>query len=405
MLNIETFFNTKDLKRFFFPGRIFWGKDCRHYLHELIEPGKTIALFVDAFFAKSDFIHDFQKRYAKQIVLIEKIEGLPKAEQVKRVIEQLGNPPNILVSVGGGSTMDAAKAVMASFLFGTFDGIGIGARRGIRFLDGIDKPTFICLPTTAGTGADSSRYYVVYDSKTHTKIYGRSWKLVADWILLDPYFIRNLTDRFLVNSAFDAFIHFFESYLCRYERSWCGEMLSLDCMTRIFLSLDRILQERERDDEHFLQLLYSATMAGVAISNIRTGLIHEAGGALLEHTSLSHSETLFVFFRETCELYIEHMEERVALLLRRFNTEYPKPGWTSLERIIQWWEEHFEQTGITDRIIQVMRQADAPMDEIKRWIYERVHSDRVWVEQEGPMPLDDNRIRAWIAASLGRFGI
>ena len=206
-------------------------------------------------------------------------------------------------------------------------------------------------------------------------------------------------------SAFDAFVHLFESFLCRYERSWFGEMISLDGITRILRSLDRIVRRGERDDDPYLQLLYSATMAGVAVSNIRTGMIHEAAGALLEHTALSHPETLFVFFRETCALYRGHMADREALLLRRLSAEYPELGAASLDGILRWWEDHFERCGITAGVVRAIGQADVPAEELKERIFERVHSDRVWIEKEGPLPLEDSRIRAWIAASLARFGL
>ena len=149
----------------------------------------------------------------------------------------------------------------------------------------------------------------------------------------------------------------------------------------------------------------AATMAGVAVSNVRTGMIHEAAGALLEHTTLSHPETLFVFFRETCSLYRDHMGDREALLSRRLSAECPELGDVSLERIVRWWEEHFERCGITGDVVRAIGQADASAADIRERIYERVHGDRVWVEKEGPLPLDDARIRAWIAASLARFGL
>ncbi len=405
MLDIETFYNQQNLKRFFFPGRIFWGTGCRHRLSELIETGGTVALFVDAYFLESDFIRDFRERHGGRVVLVEPIGGMPRTEQVTRLIGQLDRLPDWFVSVGGGSSMDTAKAVMAGFLFGSYDGIGIGQRRGIRPLAGVDKPAFVCLPTTAGTGADASRYYVIYSSESGTKVYGRSWRLVADWILLDPALVRSLPERLLVPSAFDAFVHLFESFLCRFERSWFGEMLSLDGIPRILRSLDRIVRRGERDDEAYLELLYAATMAGVAVSNIRTGMIHEAAGALLEHTTLSHPETLFVFFRETCSLYRDHMGDREALLARRLSAECPELGDVSLERIVRWWEDHFERCGITGDVVRAIGQADASAADIRERIYERVHGDRVWVEKEGPLPLDDARIRAWIAASLARFGL
>lgn len=405
MMNIESFFNTSNIKRFFFPGKIFWGKDCRYCLFNLVDPDKTIALFVDRFFAQNKFVKELQKRYAKQIILKANIESMPKTDNIKRIITQLGRVPDMVISIGGGSSIDTAKAVIASFIYGTFDGIGIGARRVIKTIDDIAKPIFISLPTTPGTGADASRYYVVYDSDTHIKVHGKSWALVADWILIDAYFIRNLPDRLLINSAFDAFIHFFESYLCRYERSWLNDMLSLDGMLRIISSLDQIIYRKNCSDGLLLQLLYASTIAGVAISNVRTGIIHEAGGALLEHTKLTHPETLFVFLRSVYKQYNKHTGNREDMLLQRLKSEYPQLECGSLEGVIEWWERLYEITGITMSIIKVIKKTGIPSEELKRYIFDRVYSDKVWIEKEGPFPLDENLIYDLINNSLARFGL
>ncbi len=404
-LNIETFFNTQSVKRVFFPGRMFWGKDCRYYLFDLIGPDKTIAFFVDAVFAQHEFVLDLQKRYGRQVVLKEKIEGMPETDNVNRIVKQLAEVPDMVISIGGGSTIDTAKAVIATFIYGTFDGIGMGERRGIPTLDGIVKPVFISLPTTPGTGADASRYYVVYDSKTRAKTHGKSWELIADWILLDASFIQNAPDRLLINSAFDAFMHLFESYLCRYERSWFGGMLSLDGIGRILHALDRIINHSDRGDENLLQLLYASTIAGMAISNVRTGGIHEAAGALLEHTKLTHPETLFVFMRETCRQYDGHIKELEAALVLRLQYEYPELGLVSLEEIIKWWENIFEIKGITAYITEALKGISISGDELEKYIFDRVFSDKVWIEKESPVPLDSSSINRLVGSSLKRFGL
>lgn len=404
-LDIETFFNTHDIKRFFFPGKVLWGKDCRSLLPKLIEADKTIALFVDVFFADNDFVREFKQKFSKQIVILETIESMPKTENVKRIITQLGKAPDIVISIGGGSSIDTAKAVTANFIYGTFDGVGIGKKRGMSTLKGTVKPTFISLPTTAGTGADASRYYVVYDTHTNSKIYGRSWKLTADWILLDAYFILNSPERLLINSAFDSFVHFFESFICKNERSWFGDMLSIDGMARVLVALDRIINHDDREEQNYLQLLYASTMAGVAISNVRTGNIHEAAGALLEHTELTHSETLFVFLRTAYEQYHEQIKDRGNMLLHRLKSDHPQSEFESFEDIIKWWEKLFDQSGIKTNIIEALRRMDTSQTDLRNAIFNRVYSDKVWIEKESPLQLDENLVDLLIAKSLQRFGL
>jgi alcohol dehydrogenase class IV len=403
-IDIETFFNTPDVKRFFFPAKLFWGKDCRNGIFDLIDRDKTIALFTDRAFAADEYIVELKRSYANQIVHQEKVEGIPKTDDVKRIGKQLGKMPGQIISVGGGSTIDTAKAVMASFLYGSFEGIGMGEKRGIPPLDGIVKPSFFSLPTTAGSGADASRYYVAYDSKTREKVHGKSWKLVADWILLDPYFVRSAPIRLIINGAFDAFIHFLESSWCRYEQSWFGEMLSTEGMIRILVALDGILKGGKHKDEYLLQLLYASTLAGMAISNVRTGSIHEAGGVILELTGLCHAETLFIFFRETYQQYAQNIKESQARLLLRLEGEFSRLGFSCWEKIMEWWEDIYARKGITADICEGIKRINMSKREIEQCIFERVFSDKVWVEKEGPLPLDRSSIQKMIHNSMKRFG-
>jgi alcohol dehydrogenase class IV len=402
-LNIETFFNSQDVKRVFFPGKIFWGRDCRYSLFDLIDPDMRIALFLDRFFAGDEFVKEVGARYGKGIVLREEIEGRPTADNVRRIGMQLGKAPDAIISIGGGSTIDTAKAVMAAILYGSFDGIGMGERRGCPTLPGIVRPTFFSFPTTAGSGADASRYYVVYDSKTGAKIHGKSWQLVADWIFLDTHFIENAPDRLLINGAFDAFVHLLESSLCRYERSWFGDMLAVDGMVRILYALDRLVNQNDRSRDHYLALLYASTLAGMAISNVRTGSMHEAGGAVLEQTELTHGETLFIFFRESCQQFAESIQERHAIMLRRLEQEYPALGLNTFEKIITWWEDIHARHGLTAKISREIKKAKVSRETLKRSIFDRVFRDKVWIEKESPFPLDRGSIDTLIECSLKRF--
>ncbi len=402
-LNIETFFNHQEVKRFFFPARIIWGKDCRQGIFDLIERDKTIALFTDQTFAGNEYVVELERSYSGQIVHKEEVVSIPQTDQVKKVVKQLGEMPGQVISIGGGSTIDTAKAVMASFLYGSFEGIGMGERRGIPPLNGIVKPRFISLPTTAGSGADASRYYVVYDSKTRGKVHGKSWNLVADWILLDPYFVRSAPPRLVINGAFDAFIHFLESSWCRYEQSWFGEMLTTEGMIRILVALDGILKGGKQKDEYLLELLYASTLAGMAISNVRTGSIHEAGGVILENTDLCHAETLFIFFRETYGQYAKDIKNRQEKLLLRLKNEFPDLGLNCWEKIIEWWEEIYATNGITAGIREGINGIKISRAETEQLIFDRVFSDKVWIEKEGPVPLDHQSIHRMVHNSLNRF--
>jgi len=154
-----------------------------------------------------------------------------------------------------------------------------------------------------------------------------------------------------------------------------------------------------------LELLYASTLAGMAISNVRTGSIHEAGGALLEHRELSHAETLFVFFRDTYEEYAEHIKEREGGVLLRLKYGFGGLGLNSFEEVIRWWEDVYARNGITASISEGLKDLKMSGEELKECIFDRVFSDKVWIEKESPLPLDSSSIKRIIDNSLKRFGL
>lgn len=403
-MNIETLFNATDLSRFYFPAKLLWGVDARWRVPDLLDGLSDVGMFVDAAFEGDDFVAHVRTTLGSRLAFTEVCTRTPEAKHLEALAGRLSAPAGLL-SVGGGSTIDAAKAVMARWLYGTFDSVGMGARRGMVPAHDGRRPLLVGVPTTAGTGADASRYYVTYDGDTGAKIHGKSWRLVADWIVLDPAFLRSAPADLMVKSAFDAFVHAFETFVCRQERSWCGDMLALDVMPRIMRSLDRALYQNARDDDTLLELLYASAVAGIGISNIRTGNIHEAAGALVERCRLSHPETLMVFFRSAYSQYRAAIADRETLLMRRFACDAPELGLSDFDAVIQWWDRAFGRVGLAARIAATMAELASSAGALRAHVFERVHNDRVWCGKESPVPLDEPAIHEFIDAAFASYGL
>lgn len=398
---IGTMYNSPERKRFYLPSKLVWGVDCRELVLDLLESHPSVVLFIDQHFADHSMVAGLKRQLGARLASTHVCSNMPRAQDLIAIADATTDVPDAVLSIGGGSTVDAAKAVVARWLYGTFDGIGMGAKLAIEPRRGVKRPLMIGMPTTAGTGADVSRYYVTYDAVDHSKVHGKSWHLLVDWVLVDPAFLRDAPNQLLVISAFDAFIHFFESYICRYESSWFGEMLSLDGMTRILAALHRVL-DNDRSDNTLLALNYAATVGGVAISNIRTGNIHEAAGGLLELTPLTHAETLYVFFEPAYRQYRDAIVDREKLLIRHLTAHAPELGFDSFESIIQWWRHAFTTQGLLARIEAAMRGV-SDRARTHAHVYDRVIKDRVWCEKESPLPLSATDIEAFLNAAFMQY--
>ena len=404
-MNIETFFNDDNAKRFFFPGKIFIGKGMAAKAAELVAQHDSVAIIIDRAFSDSALHQNIRNAVATERSVSWVVQGPPYVQDVMAFIGQMGEVPAVIVSIGGGSAADFAKAVILHELFGTVDGVGVGERRGLLPRPDAKRPAYVAIPTTAGSGAESSRYYVNYDKYTHGKVYGKTWTTVADWVLLDPELLSTMPTSTLVACAFDAFVHLFETFIAQHERSNFGDMFSLDGIPRIMAALDTAVFNSVRDDKTHEELLYAATMAGMAISNVRTGNIHEAAGALLELTDLSHPETLFVFFREAIEQYLDSIRDREALLLSHLRLIPAFSGFSSMDDVIRWWEEIFAEVGLVSRIKISVSALSPSLERVRDHVFQRIYSDKVWITKESPLALDEGAIRELIDRSLARFGV
>lgn len=404
-MNIETFFNNDVAKRFYFPGKIFIGPGVSNRAVELIGKYDSVAVVVDRVFSNSQLLVDIKTAFVNKKCDIWVIEGAPFAQDVMSFIGQIGNAPQVVISIGGGSAADFAKSIILHELFGSLDGIGVGEKLGAVKRSGSIRPMYVAIPTTAGSGAESSRYYVTYDKVTHAKVYGKTWEIVADWIFLDPLFLASMPVNALVGCAFDAFVHLFETLVAKHERSMFGEMFSLNGIPKIMNAIHLAVIENQRSDNVHEELLYGASLAGVAISNVRTGGIHEAAGALLELTTLSHAETLFVFFRTAIEQYLTEISDVEHSLIAQLKLLPAFASFSTMQDVISWWEMIFRQVRLDVKIKEAVGKVEPNLASAREHIFNRVYSDKVWIGKESPVVLSEKDIWYLVDGSLYRFGI
>lgn len=404
-MNIETFFNNDVAKRFYFPGKIFIGSGVSNKAVELIGKYDSVAVVVDRVFSNSQLLVDIKTAFVNKKCDVWVIEGAPFAQDVMSFIEQIGNTPQVVISIGGGSAADFAKSIILHELFGSLDGVGVGQKLGAMKRSGSIRPIYVAIPTTAGSGAESSRYYVTYDKFTHAKVYGKTWEIVADWIFLDPLFLASMPVNTLVGCAFDAFVHLFETLVAKHERSMFGEMFSLNGIPKIMNAIHLAVIENQRSDVVHEELLYGASLAGVAISNVRTGSIHEAAGALLELTTLSHAETLFVFFRTAIEQYLTEISDIEHSLIAQLKLLPAFASFSTMQDVIAWWEMIFQEVRLDMKIKEAVSKVKPTIASAREHIFNRVYSDKVWIWKESPVVLSEKDVWHLVDGSLYRFGI
>ncbi|MEJ8547797.1 iron-containing alcohol dehydrogenase [Brevibacillus borstelensis] len=184
---------------------------------------------------------------------------------------------NAIVGVGGGSAMDAAKAIA---LLGTNEG-------SILQYEGVDKierplPPMVMLPTTAGSGSEVSQFSIIVDSARMVKMAIISKSLIPDIAIIDPQTLMTKDGRLTANTGIDALTHAIESYISL-AATPLTEVLSLSAM-RIISQHLRPSVASQYNLEAKQAMAMASLQAGIAFSNAILGAVHamshQLGGLL-----------------------------------------------------------------------------------------------------------------------------
>jgi alcohol dehydrogenase len=210
----------------------------------------------------------------------------PKDHEVAQGVETyLAAGCDVLVVVGGGSCIDAAK------------GIATVAANGGRILDyeGIDQvrhplPPVLAAPSTAGTAADLSQFAVITDTQRRLKATLIGHALIPELSITDPRLLTTMPDELSATTGLDAITHAVEAYVSR-GASFLSDQHAVAALRLAHRSLRRSL-DAPLDLEARAGMARASMMAGLAFTNGLLGathaISHQVGGALdLPHGMLN----------------------------------------------------------------------------------------------------------------------
>ena len=193
----------------------------------------------------------------------------------------LENKCEAIIAIGGGSPLDCAKGIA----------ILVNTKKPLSKFKGVYKihhkgPLIVAIPTTCGTGSETTFVTVITDEKTSTKFTITSNKIVPKYALLDSTLIKDLPLHFVGTTAMDAFSHALESYL-NITRDSKSKKYSLEAIKLIHDNLSKVKEDPTNLDNK-KKLLEASFVAGKAFSRGVVGPIHALSHALGGKYNLGH---------------------------------------------------------------------------------------------------------------------
>ncbi|MBS3412416.1 iron-containing alcohol dehydrogenase, partial [Staphylococcus aureus] len=218
-----------------------------------------------------------QRTEQPQIKIFSEVEPNPSTNTVYKGLEMMVDfQPDTIIALGGGSAMDAAKAMW--MFFEHPETSFFGAKQ--KFLDigkrtykiGMpENATFICIPTTSGTGSEVTPFAVITDSETNVKYPLADFALTPDVAIIDPQFVMSVPKSVTADTGMDVLTHAMESYVSVMASDYTRG-LSLQA---IKLTFEYLKSSVEKGDKVSREKMHNAsTLAGMAFANAFLGIAH-----------------------------------------------------------------------------------------------------------------------------------
>lgn len=217
-----------------------------------------------------------------EVFLFDAVEPNPTSAHVEAGVE-FARPLGIdlIVSVGGGSSMDCAKGINFILTNG-------GTMVDYKGFGKATKPMLpsIGVPTTAGTGSEAQSYALIADEQTHMKMACGDRKAAFQVTILDPEVTVSQPTRVAAITGIDALSHALESYVTS-KRNQLSQMFAREAWKLIEVNLERVLREPTNLEARGAMQV-GAFLAGTAIENSMLGACHACANPLTAHYGITH---------------------------------------------------------------------------------------------------------------------
>ena len=300
--------------RFLMPTEIFFGAECViQHSDVFTRYGKKALLVTGKHSARiSGALTDIETALGRQAIQWEIFDGIgenPTFAQVEAGVAVAGLfKPDMIVAVGGGSPLDAAKAIamLATNTMPTaslFDGVYAKAPLPV-----------LAIPLTAGTGSEVTPYAILTDDEKQTK---RSFATPENFpkvAFLDARYTNTLSEKVTIHTAVDALSHLVEGYLSR-RSTPPTDALALTGMAA-FAEVIASLKAGTFSADDREKLLYVSLLGGMVIAQTGTTLVHALGYSLTYFCHAPHGQANGLLMGAYLQYNMSVCGEKIAALLQ-----------------------------------------------------------------------------------------
>ena len=301
------------MARFTLPRDIYHGKDSLEVLKSL--EGKKAFIVIGGGSMKRfgflDKVLSYLKEANMETKVFEGVEPDPSVETVMKGAKEMEEfNPDWIVSIGGGSPIDAAKAMWIFYEYPDFTFEKAIIPFGLPKLR--RKAKFVAIPSTSGTATEVTAFSVITDYKAKIKYPLADFEITPDIAIVDPSLAETMPEKLVAHTGMDALTHAIEAYTASL-RSNFTDPLALKAIEMVKMHL---VNSYKGDMEARGEMHEAQCLAGMAFSNALLGIVHSMAHKVGAVFHIPHGCANAIFLPYVIKYNRKACEDRYAQIAR-----------------------------------------------------------------------------------------
>lgn len=284
LLNIKRIGDRKNNMQWFkIPSKIYFEKDSIEYVRQMHDVNKVVIItdraMVDLGYVKKVTDQLALRRNHVSYQLFCDVEQDPSIETVMKGYELMKSfEPDTLIAIGGGSPMDAAKAMWLFYEHPDVDFNDLKQKfmdirkRAFRYPELGKKTKLVCIPTTSGTGSEVTPFAVITDTKAQKKYPLADYSLTPTVAIIDPSLTITQPKSVTADTGMDVLTHAVEAYVSILANDYT-DALAVQAVKMVFKYLKQAYDDGNNIEARE-KMHNASTMAGMAFGNAFLGISH-----------------------------------------------------------------------------------------------------------------------------------